>query len=150
MKTRKKPNETLELSSLHRGTLLLEYQPEINYAMTRSGMKMLHSSILTNKEKTDWREVRITISGQYILTSTCILDTLQSGHSMQLDTLQLLPDTFDQWSGESVAPQLLASFITPNHPYVQQLCRMAADQMQQWTGNASMTRMPSLPRLLLS
>lgn len=48
----------------------------------------------------------------------------------------LLP--FDQWNGNQAAPQLLTSFITPNHPYVQQLCRMAAEQMQAWTGEAAM------------
>lgn len=174
MKTKQKPNTTLELKASHQGLLQLEYQREVNYALMTSGMKMLQSSILTNKEDRDWREVRITVSGQYILTNTCILDTLQSGHAMQLDTLQLLPDPavlqqlteaipttfnlaisvgdeepeefvlpielqpFDQWNGQHAAPQLLASFITPNHPYVQQLCRAAAEQMQQWTGNAMM------------
>lgn len=50
--------------------------------------------------------------------------------------IQLLP--FDQWHGSNAAPQQLASFITPNHPYVQQLCRKAAEQKQAWTGNASL------------
>lgn len=50
--------------------------------------------------------------------------------------IRLLP--FDQWNGNQAAPQLLTSFITPNHPYVQQLCRMAAEQMQAWTGEAAM------------
>lgn len=178
MKTKQKPNVTLELKSQHRGLLRLEYQPEINYALTQSGVKMLYRSMLTNKEKTDWREVRISIKGQYVMPSTCILDTLQSGHDMLLDTLELIPDMqilqgltetvtttftisvsvgadpseeftlpielqpFDQWNGDSVVPQLLASFITPNHPYVQQLCRAAAEQMYKWTGNASMNGYP--------
>ncbi len=164
----------LELKAPHRGSLKLEYQQAVNYALTSSGMKVLESSILKNQEDIDWHEVRITISGQYILSNTCILHTLQAGHSMQLDTLQLLPDTdtlqqlteaisttftlsvcvgkemaeefvlpiellpFDQWNGNHAAPQLLASFVTPNHPYVQQLCRTAAEQMQAWTGDASM------------
>lgn len=173
MKTKQKPNTTLDLKSQHKGTLQLEYGQAVNYALMSSGMKILQSSILTNKEKEDWREVKVSLSGQYILPSTCILDTLQAGHAMQLDTLQLLPDgtilqqlteavttsfslsvqigkvteefvlpielqPFDQWNGMQSVPQLLASFITPNHPYVQKLCRTAAEQMQQWTGNASM------------
>lgn len=174
MKTKKKPTTSLELKALHAGTLTLEYQHEVNYALTTSGIKILQSSILTNQEKVDWHEVRISLSGQYIQPCTCILDSLHAGHSMQLDTLKLLPDSdclqqlteainttfkfsisieqdepeeftlpielqpFDQWNGDHVAPHLLASFITPNHSYVQQLCRTAAEQMHAWTGDASM------------
>lgn len=174
MKAKQKPTTVLELKALHKGMLQLEYQQAVNYALMGSGMKILQSSILENKEDIDWREVRISVSGQYILPNTCILDTLQSRHSMQLDTLLLMPDNevlqqitesiqttftlsvsvgeepaeefvlpielqpFDQWNGNHSAPQLLASFITPNHPYVQQICRAAAEQLQQWTGDASM------------
>ncbi len=174
MKAKQKPHTTLELKGEHKGQLQIEYQQAANYALTSSGMKLLQSSILTNRDETDWHEVRIAITGQYILSSTCILDTLRAGHAMQLDTLQLLPndeilqqlteaiattftlsvsvgnDTaeefvlpvelqpFDQWNGNHLTPQLLTCFVTPNHPYVQQLCRAAADQMQAWTGDASM------------
>lgn len=174
MKAKLKPTTSLELKTSHHGFLQLEYQQAVNYALISSGIKILQSSILENKEEKDWREVRISVSGQYILPNTCILDTLQAGHAMQLDTLTLLPDTeflqqlteaiatsftisisvgadepeefslpielqpFDQWNGNHATPQLLASFITPNHPYVQQICRTAAEQMQAWTGDASM------------
>ncbi len=174
MKTKQKPITSLELKTSHKGSLLLEYEQAVNYALTSSGMKILHSAILKNKEEKDWREVRISVSGQYILSNTCILDTLLTGQAMQLDTLTLLPDTevlqhlteavsttftisicvgdepseefvlpielqpFDQWNGTHAAPQLLASFVTPNHPYVQQICRSAAEQMQAWTGDSSM------------
>jgi len=174
MKAKKKSTTSLQLKAPHPGTLTLEYQQEVNCALTQSGIKILQSSILTNADTQDWHEVRITLSGPYIQPSACILDTLQAGHAMQLDTLSLQPDTdylqqlteaisttftltvtigqesaqefilpiellaFDQWSGNHATPQLLASFITPNHPYVQQLCRAAADQKQAWTGDASM------------
>lgn len=164
----------LELKAPHKGMLQLEYQQAVNYALMSNGTKVLQSSILENQEDQPWREVHIKVSGQYIVSSECILDTLQAGHAMQLDTLKLVPDNdtlqclteaiqtsfslsvrvgdeeaeefvlpielqpFDQWNGNHAATQLLTSFITPNHPYVQQLCRTAADQMQSWTGDASM------------
>ena len=89
MKAKQKPTTVLELKALHKGTLQLEYQQAVNYALMGSGMKILQSSILENKEDIDWREVRISVSGQYILPNTCILDTLQSRHSLQLDTLNV-------------------------------------------------------------
>lgn len=174
MKTKQKTDTILEFKAPYHSTLRLEYLHTVNYALSSCGIKALQYCIIENKEISDWREIRFSISGQYIMPSTCILDTIQAGHAMQLDTLQLLPDTntlqqltetidttftlsvsmdddsveefvlpitlqpFDQWNGNYTAPQLLASFITPNHPYVQQLCRSAADQMQIWTGDASM------------
>lgn len=174
MKTKQKPTTTLEMKTPHKGAIQMEYLQMVTYSLVSSGMKVMSSCILKNQEDADWREVHITITGQYIESSTCILDTLQADHAMQLDTLQILPDTetlqqlteaiattftltvqigdetaeefvlpielqpFNQWNGNRTAPQLLATFITPNHPYVQRLCRAAADQMHKWTGDASM------------
>lgn len=158
----------------HAGSLQLEYQSTVTYALVSSGMSVLQSSILKNKEEAEWREVRITVSGQYIEPCTCILDSLQAGRAMQLDTLQIIPDMvtlqqlteaiattftlavqvgdeeaeefvlpiellpFNQWNGKRVPAQLLTSFITPNHPYVQSLCRSAAERKLEQTGSASM------------
>lgn len=174
MKAKQNKQNYHELKAQHRGLFHFDYQQAVNYALVNSDMPILLSAILENQEEQRWHEVRITISGQYVQPSTCILDTLLPGQSMQLDTLRLIPDLdtlqhlteainttftvsisvgeeepeeltfpillqpFDQWNGNHGAPQLLTSFITPNHPYVQQICRVAADLMQQWTGDSSM------------
>ncbi len=45
---------------------------------------------------------------------------------------------FDQWGGLSVLPEMLSSFITPNHPAITPIIKRAATILEQWTGNASL------------
>lgn len=44
---------------------------------------------------------------------------------------------FDQWSGTSVLPEILASFVTPNHPETAKIIKRASVILEQWTGNPS-------------
>jgi len=45
----------------------------------------------------------------------------------------------DEWSGLSSLPEILAAFVLPNHPAIQQILRSAADLLQDWTGDPSLS-----------
>ena len=45
---------------------------------------------------------------------------------------------YDQWPGASVVPELLASFVTPNHPILSRISVNASKFMQKWTGDSAM------------
>jgi Superfamily I DNA and RNA helicases and helicase subunits len=45
---------------------------------------------------------------------------------------------FDQWSGSSVLPELLASFVTPNNPILSRVSVNASKFLEQWTGSSSL------------
>lgn len=45
---------------------------------------------------------------------------------------------YDQWSGLSMRPELLASFITPNYPLLSQVSIDAAKFLEKWTGSSSL------------
>jgi superfamily I DNA and/or RNA helicase/very-short-patch-repair endonuclease len=45
---------------------------------------------------------------------------------------------FDQWSGTSVLPELLSSFVIPNHPLITSIIKRASVFLNQWTGNPSL------------
>ncbi len=49
--------------------------------------------------------------------------------SSDLD-IDVLP--FDQWTGNYYRPELLASFVTPNHPYISDLMRDASGILESW------------------
>lgn len=51
-------------------------------------------------------------------------------------TLRIMP--FDHWLGIDVLPELLCSFVTPNHPLLSRVRVEAAHFMQQWTADASL------------
>ncbi|MBO7418596.1 MAG: DUF3320 domain-containing protein [Bacteroidaceae bacterium] len=45
---------------------------------------------------------------------------------------------YDQWTGSSVRPELLASFVTPNHPLISRVIVNASKYMEKWTGSSAM------------
>ena len=45
--------------------------------------------------------------------------------------------TYDQWVGLSVSPELLSSFVTPNHPDITAIVSSAAEYMSQWTDSTA-------------
>lgn len=44
---------------------------------------------------------------------------------------------YDQWNGLSIYPELLCSFVTPNHPIVGKIISESADLLEKWTKNAA-------------
>ena len=46
---------------------------------------------------------------------------------------------FDQWSGTSTHPELLASFVTPNHPVLAKLISKGSTYLNKWCGDSSFT-----------
>lgn len=46
--------------------------------------------------------------------------------------------TFDQWTGAFVLPELLAAFVTPNHPLLSRVSVKASQFLNQWTGNSAL------------
>ena len=45
---------------------------------------------------------------------------------------------FDQWHGSGIYPELLASFVTPNHPQIPRIIARATEFLGLWTGDTSM------------
>ncbi len=45
---------------------------------------------------------------------------------------------FDEWHGVGVYPELLSSFVTPNHPELSRIIARATEFMGKWTGDTSM------------
>ena len=44
---------------------------------------------------------------------------------------------FDQWCGTSIRPELLASFVTPNHPLLSRVITHAAQHLERFSGSSS-------------
>lgn len=44
---------------------------------------------------------------------------------------------YDQWLGSTLYPELLASYITPNHPYISRIVSNASEYLKKWTGNSA-------------
>jgi hypothetical protein len=51
---------------------------------------------------------------------------------------------FDQWVGIINLPEMLAAFVTPNHPEISKILNSASAILNQWTGNPSFDAYQSL------
>lgn len=61
---------------------------------------------------------------------------------------------FDQWGGIAVLPEMLASFVTPNHPDITPVMKRASEILGKWTGSPSLneyqTRDPNRVKLQMA
>lgn len=156
------------------GEVQLEYMPCINYAMMHNHIAILKFCTVKNKDDHDWNMVRIFIHGEYINPAESIIETIQAGQTLKINTLKIIVDAnqlieltegidssfklslsiqneiifeheypfylmaFDQWTGISVLPELLAAFVTPNHPLLSRVSVNASNFLNQWTGNSAL------------
>ncbi|MCD7972347.1 MAG: DUF3320 domain-containing protein [Candidatus Azobacteroides sp.] len=44
---------------------------------------------------------------------------------------------FDQWGGIAILPEMLSSFVIPNHPAIVPILKRASEIIEKWTGNPS-------------
>ncbi len=46
---------------------------------------------------------------------------------------------YDEWSGANIIPEIIAAFVTPNHPYIAEIVKNAGVLLQKWDGDPSFT-----------
>lgn len=51
---------------------------------------------------------------------------------------------YDQWNGIGTLPEMLAAFVTPNHPEISKVIQVASKILETWTGNPSFDAYQSL------
>ena len=56
-------------------------------------------------------------------------------HTQERDLIIL---AFDQWQGLQTMPELLAAFITPNHPKISEVLKRSAEILGEWTGRPAL------------
>ncbi len=76
-------------------------------------------------------EITERISGAIKLTVVSDEGTLYE-KAYKIDVL-----AYDEWGGMNVLPEMLAAFVTPNHPDATQIIKRASAILESWTGNPS-------------
>lgn len=104
-------------------TKQLDYIPE-NQAMSLSGINpIINASYLAG----------LTERVNGVVTFTLSAD----GKALAEQTKDIAVLAFDQWHGSGFYPELLCSFITPNHPEIPKLIADSARLLNEWTGSPS-------------
>ena len=70
------------------------------------------------------------ISGQVRVRVTAAGEPVLFSENYDIDLL-----AFDQWGGIAILPEMLAAFITPNHPAVMPIIKRASEILNGWTGS---------------
>jgi len=101
--------------------------------------------ILTAGEEHCFRNLKIMVHGDYLASLTerisCILyvSVTKGNEELARQSEDISVLAFDQWPGfPRYFPDLLAAFITPNHPAMAGLLQGASKYLEKWTGDPSL------------
>ena len=89
-------------------------------------------------------QLRIEAKKDVLLGTTEATDTTFAltlcigGEEMLVQQLPIRLLAYDEWAGIGIMPELLAAFVTPNHPLVSHVITNAAKYLERWTGSAAM------------
>ena len=90
------------------------------------------------------KELRLMLNGEFLagltekLTGLLHLSIRKDDRELYSDALEMTALAFDEWHGNAYLPELLAAFVTPNHPEVTRIVAEAAVLLGQWTGSPSL------------
>ena len=97
--------------------------PQKPVTLTRPGLKLDAGFLASTTEK---------------LKGTLYLRLLTEEKELAVCELETTVLAFDQWQGLGHYPELLAAFVTPNHPQLATVIARATEFLGQWTGDTSM------------
>lgn len=103
-----------------------------------------HIDQLPAGEVVEFIKPKLTLDPQFLagttekLVGTLEVTLSQGDQILVRDYPETTVLAFDQWSGLGFYPELLTSFVTPNHPEVAKLLARATEFLGQWTGDTSM------------
>ncbi len=72
------------------------------------------------------------------VTGTLQFTLTQGETELATQQVQTTVLAFDQWHGIGMYPELLAAFVTPNHPTIGRIIARATEFLGKWTGDTSM------------
>ncbi len=112
-----------------------EFAKEYNY----------HIDSIAPHESVEISPVKITANTEFLFSLTekmignITVNVFQNEEMIftYQDQLELL--AYDQWSGLLIMPEMIAAFLTPNHPALSSVITDASAFLKKWTGNPSFT-----------
>lgn len=87
---------------------------------------------------------KLVMNGAYLagmtekVTGVVHIQLQSDGNVLSSSHEEMAVLAFDQWHGIGVYPELISSFVTPNHPELVKIIARATEYMGKWTGDTSM------------
>ncbi|WP_443964909.1 DUF4011 domain-containing protein, partial [Ruminococcus sp.] len=119
--------------------LKITFEPEFAKEFT------YHIGSIPAKSSAEISPVRITTNTELLFSLTektlgsITMDILQNDVVIctQHEQIELL--ACDQWSGINIMPEMIAAFVTPNHPALSNVIHDASEFLKKWKGDPSFT-----------
>lgn len=89
--------------------------------------------------------IRVIIQPEYLLSLTEKLTANAHFEVTSADEILFTEDVgidllaYDEWSGVELMPEIIAAFITPNHPKIAEITGKASEYLYKWNGSPSFT-----------
>ncbi|MDH5299214.1 MAG: DUF4011 domain-containing protein, partial [Desulfobulbaceae bacterium] len=73
------------------------------------------------------------------VAGSIIVKVLQDDVALSTSPQMIEVLAYDEWNGLHAIPEILAAFVTPNHPVVESVLSDAASVLGNWTGNSAIS-----------
>ena len=124
------PLENVEIRIHSAPELCLRYVKHIDYVPANSTFEAKNIDIILNAEYL--ASLTEKIRGLIYISLVSEENVLFS------EVAEITALAFDEWHGYAYYPELLASFVTPNHPEIIKINAEASKLLEKWTGNPSL------------
>ena len=89
------------------------------------------------------RRLKIRVHGDYLASLTertrcnLYISVVCNNEELAADSAELIVLAFNEWTGLRYMPDLLVSFVMPNHPAINGILQSTSKYLEKWTGNPS-------------
>lgn len=125
-----KPLENVEIRIHSNPEVCLPYTKHIDYVPANSTF--------------DVKDIKLVLNANYLASSTekipglLYISLVMEDNTLFSEVAEVAVLAFDEWHGYGYYPELLASFVTPNHPEVIKINAEASKFLGNWTGDPSL------------
>ena len=125
-------------SVIENAEIVITSTPEFSLPFTR------HIDHLPANQSVAISRPKLLLNGEYLagmtekVTGVLHIELKNEEKTLVSDDAQTTVLAFDEWHGINLYPELLASFVTPNHPELARIIARATEFLGQWTGDTSL------------
>ena len=123
----------------------IDYLPCINYAISSTGWKYMNSMVLENDDDTDWHDISITLSGEFLKTSECVIGLVPKGSAVDVNDIFITPDIDKlRTMSERVETQFKVAIVCAESEVYSSTHDISILPFDQWPGTGVMPEILSV------
>lgn len=103
-----------------------------------------HIDYIPESSAYDVKDVQLVLNAEFLagltekITGLLHVSLAVEEQIVYSENVEITALAFDEWYGYGFYPELLAAFVTPNHPEIAKLNARAAELLEKWTSDPSL------------